>query len=168
MFVRVVVGLSLILIVCGMGCKPDDLPTSQPRKKNTSLTTNTEKKVMVFLIRKGKRSFLDEKAREQIVQAVDAVLLSCQDRDKRWIDASFWQKLMDTGTCVHIHYMEAQTFNPTVRPALTLTELLIPLYPSDWHGKLLVKNGDTFYSPFIGCDLSNLEQIISSGSEKPF
>lgn len=151
--------LILSLSVASIGCTADDTNSMPQQKGKTMLTTQDHVAASVELIKKGRRSNFEETAGLKIIEEIPAILDSCRDRDKRRADDSLWEKLMKSGTCIHVHYDGPQSFQLTVCPELTVTELLIPLDQKAWRGKILTRNGDTYYSPFTACDSNRLDAL---------
>ncbi|MFH0731195.1 MAG: hypothetical protein V2B19_33230 [Pseudomonadota bacterium] len=153
--------LILTLSMVSMGGSVDDTNSMSTRKEEPTVTVQTDRPASVEWIKKGRGLGLEPAIGIKIIEEIQSVFDSCRGRDKRLVDEALWEEIRKSGTCIHIRYDGPQSLPLTVRQDLVVTEILIPFEPKSWHGKILSKNGDIYYSPFISCDPGRLELLLA-------
>ena len=123
--------------------------------RNQSLGTHPA--VKIESVKKGRKYEVKQADIFVILETIPDILKSCQGREKRRVTEELWQEWMRSGTCLYIRYNRPQTFSLNIRPELTVTELVVFLLPSALQGKILAKHTNTYYSPFIDCDVTRFD-----------
>lgn len=104
---------------------------------------------LAHLLRDGRELPLDEAAARALGRDALALFAACADREKRLVGPDDWLSAQRSGLCLRLAFEPPRTLVTAASGEVSVSELLVPFGTARFAAQIIVRDGDTLFSPFI-------------------
>lgn len=129
-------------------------PVAAPQYETLQHSQDMEGPVTRVFIH-GKESALDPEQRERLAEIAVGMFNSCSMRSRQRIAETDWQKMLNSGDSMWVHFPISRVLENPAKMEITVTDILVPLNETGMGaGEIWVRDSATYYSPFMAYEAS--------------
>lgn len=161
--VIVIVALVIMFTKTSKSTSLSPLVSNQQQAEEGELA-QIEQDLAIRVLAEGDEVFLNAEQQERLLAITLELFSSCTGRTKQMVREGDWQQVCKSGSCVHAHFAQPRVIDSPARPQTQVSDILVSLGDGGrGTGEVWVRDGATYYSPFIDCEESlrlKLKQVI--------